>query len=122
MLNLPSWPSFNHFKSTPSLLRTILSTYLTIPLTILDALYRMDLPSIGDKLIVHVLGAEERFELKNEGVIFEEILHQLPFLGELAVEFVGPEVGDNVAGYDVPMTACVACTASGKRMNYTKSK
>jgi hypothetical protein len=127
LLNLPDCLSFlaltgTSYKSTPSLLRTILSTYLTIPLTILDALHRFELPSVGDKLTIHILGAEEHFELKNEGKIFEEIVHQLPFLRELAVEFIGPEVGDQDADHGVTMVTCATCAASGKSVNHTKVK
>jgi hypothetical protein len=127
LLNLPDCLSFldltsNSYKSTPSLLRTILSTYLTIPLTILDALHRFELPSVGDKLIIHIIGAEEHFELKNEGKIFEEIVHQLPFLRELDVEFIGPEVGDHDADHGMAMVTCATCAVLGKSVHHTKVK
>jgi hypothetical protein len=127
LLNLPDCLSFlaittKIYKSTPSLLRTILSSYLTIPLTILDALYRFDLPTTVDRLVIHILGAEEHFKLKNTGSIFEEIVHQLPFLQELAVEFIGLEVRDQTANHSVPMATCAACTALGKRVNYAHTK
>jgi hypothetical protein len=72
-------------------------------------------------LVVHVLGAEERFELRDDGIIFEEIIHQLPFLIELSVLFIGPSVGDHVADHDVPVVSH-AVTAPGKKVNYSMSK
>jgi hypothetical protein len=73
---------------------------------------------MGDKLVIHILGAEE--DLKNEGVELEEIVHQLSFLRELAVEHIGPGVGDHRVAKS--RAICVACSASGKRVSYTKTK
>lgn len=123
-----SWDAY--FASTscpyitqPSLLRTMVSIGLSIPLTILDALQRFAIsPStIGSKLVVHVLGAQVDFEVKFGARAFEEVMHQLPWVKELVVEFVGPETGATDARA-VSMETCPACARAGKKRIYGMSK
>lgn len=129
MPKLPrSWDAY--FASTecpyvnmPPLLRTMVSIGLSMPLTILDALRRFSVEpsSIGSKLVIHVLGAQMDFEMKYGGMAFEEIMHQLPWVKELVVEFVGPETGA-VDASKISMPTCPACSHAGKARTYGMSK
>lgn len=94
-----------------------------MPLTILDALQRFSLTptSIGSKMVVHVLGAQIDFEIKYGAMAFEEIMHQLPWVKELVVEFIGPHAG-SMDGGDIPMDTCSKCRQAGRQRTYRMSK
>lgn len=96
---------------------------LSMPLTILDALQRFSLTptSIGSKLVIHILGAQMDFEMTYGAMAFEEIMHQLPWVTELLVEFIGPLAGSGHAG-EIPMDTCPRCKEMGRRRVYRMSK
>jgi hypothetical protein len=101
----------------------MVSIGLSMPLTILDALQRflVEPSSIGTKMVIHVLGAQMDFEMKYGGMAFEEIMHQLPWIKELVVDFVGPMTGAMDAD-EIPMDTCKACSRAGKKRTYSMSK
>ena len=107
----------------PPLLRTMVSVGLSMPLTILDALQRFSIEpsSIGLKMVIHVLGAQMDFEMKYGGMAFEEIMHQLPWIKELLVDFIGPELGAMNSG-EIRMDTCPTCTRAGRKRTYKMSK
>lgn len=104
-------------------MRTMVTIALSMPLTILEALQRFSVTptSIGSKMVVHVLGAQVDFEIKYGAMAFEEIMHQLPWVKELVVEFIGPCAGSMRAG-DIPMDTCSKCRAAGRSRIYRMSK
>jgi hypothetical protein len=51
--------------------------------------------------------------------MFEEVVHQLPSIKRLVVNFVGPQVDQD---HDVPFSICGTCTVSGRMMTFVKSK
>lgn len=96
---------------------------LSIPMTILDALHRFSIPpsSIGSKMVIHVLGATMEFEMDYGGASFEEIMHQLPWVKELVVVFVGPETQIMGSG-SRDMETCPNCQSAGKKRTYVVHK
>ena len=94
-----------------------------MPLTIIDTLKHFSVgpSSIGSKMVIHVLGAQVDFEMKYGGMAFEEIMHQLPWINELYVDFVGPETGAMESG-EIPMDMCPSCRKAGRKRTYRMSK
>ena len=94
-----------------------------MPLTIIDAFQRLSLDpsSIGSRVVIHVLGAQLDFEMKYGGMAFEEIMHQLPWIKELVVDFIGPLTGVMDAD-EIPMATCMTCSQAGKKRIYKMSK
>lgn len=111
------------YISVPPLMRTMVSIGLSMPLTILDALQRFSTTpsSIGSKMVIHILGAQMDFEMKYGGMTFEEIMHQLPWIKDLILVFVGPMV-DTTGAVEIPMKTCMACSRAGKKRAYSMSK
>ena len=111
------------YLARPSILRTMLTISLSMPLTILSALRRFSIPpsSIGPKLIVHVVGGKMDFEMQYGGMAFEELMHQVSWVRELVVVFVGPEIGAQDAS-EIPMDCCPKCSLAGRRRTYVVSK
>jgi len=71
-------------------------------------------------MVVHVLGAQIDFEIKYGAMAFEEIMHQLPWVKELVVEFIGPHAG-SMDGGDIPMDTCSKCRQAGRQRTYRMS-
>ena len=111
------------YISQPSMLRTMLTISLSMPLTILSALHRFSIPqsSIGPKLIIHLVGGTMDFEMQYGGMAFEELMHQIPWVRELLVVFVGPESGAQDAN-EIPMDCCPECSRAGRKRTYAISK
>jgi splicing suppressor protein 51 len=86
----------------------------TIPLTILAALERV-LPDIGTRTSIklHVIGASQ-WEIERL-MVFEELLHLLPFLKSLQLTFVGLGFPEGVpAGKTIVLDCCPMCSSQGR--------
>lgn len=87
-----------------------------MPLTILGALHRFKIVP-DPRMVVHVLGARVDFEMNYGGMAFEEIMHQLPWVQEIVVELIRPELGADNAS-EIPMECCPRCTRAGRKRTY----
>ncbi|KAF7974783.1 hypothetical protein HWV62_11265 [Athelia sp. TMB] len=103
------------YTSNPSILRTMLTISLYMPLTILNALHSFKIVP-GPRMVVHVLGARMDFEMQYGGMAFEELMHQLPWVQELVLELIGPAVGTDDS--TIPMDCCPKCTRAGRKRTY----
>lgn len=86
-------PIPNHpYTSTPSVLLATLASYLSLPFTVIDVLYRVkfDTKYIGDKFVLYVLGAEKDLGLMSIFLILQEILYRRPSFNELVVIAIDP--------------------------------
>jgi len=72
-------------------------------------------------MAIHVLGAQMDFEMKYGSMAFEEIMHQLPWIKELVINFIGPKIGAMESG-DIYMDMCPTCATAGKKRIYRMSK
>ena len=93
---------------------------LSQPLTILHAIFNTARSHVflhAQKLKIHVIGASPDYELPTTD-IYEELLHCLPFLMELTVIFVGPDVPPMKDEYNA--TCCKSCTLENRKRKYVQ--
>jgi hypothetical protein len=95
------------------------SHLLSQPLTCLHAMDLLDWKSFNRKistLRIHVVGAEG-YELPPT-CVWEEILHCLPGVQELTVEFIGPEARKKKESPTQSMGCCPDCESKGRKRNF----
>lgn len=108
---------------TPSLQRMAPAIALSPALTVIDAyrMLRLEPASFSPQMLIHILGDEENTNLHRRVAIFEEIMHQLPAIRDLAVEFIGLRSGSEALESGVPQMVCPACRYYGRRMAVMRS-
>lgn len=72
-------------------------------------------------MTVHVLGGTVDFEMNYGGMAFEELMHQMPWVQELVIVFIGPESGMQDAR-EIRMDCCPKCSGAGRKRTYAVSK
>ncbi|KZV88916.1 hypothetical protein EXIGLDRAFT_162085 [Exidia glandulosa HHB12029] len=108
--------------SLPSVINTIVTRQLSLPLTILAALQRFGIlaelqASPVETLTIHLIGAERNYELIVGALAAEEILHVLPGVKTLEWFMVGPSMGkvgnddENIADVE----SCPECEKAGRK-------
>ncbi|XP_054279735.1 uncharacterized protein LOC128997927 [Macrosteles quadrilineatus] len=92
-----------------------LAEITTYPLTTLNALLDMKTDRQRTKVTIHVIGAEADFEINQPKKWEYFILHLIPELKNLEIEFIGPELRPTPEQKTI--TVCSKCKEAKKSMN-----